>query len=125
MPRAGHDLAVDPTFGQRTALVRTGVFDRIEGSVDVKNRDLATADGKRFGLPRRNLRRGRDRYERWQCLDGYCVLASEIVVLPPCDVIATTCLPLSPAVWNVALLIPPAESFAFSEPAGMWSLYQA
>jgi hypothetical protein len=44
MPRARHDLALDPAFGERSALVRARIFDRVKDAVDIEDRDLTIAD---------------------------------------------------------------------------------
>ena len=73
VPRTGHDRTFDPAFGERPALVRAGVVDRVKLAADVEDRDLVVADGERFGGSGRNVGDGRDGDETRHAVPRFAV----------------------------------------------------
>jgi hypothetical protein len=63
MPRTGDDGPFQPAFAERPTLMWTGVFDRIELSRDVEQRDFSISDDNRLPAPGRHLVGRRDGYE--------------------------------------------------------------
>src|SRR5512143_3280178 len=54
--RADHDVVVDLAFGQRPAVVRADVLDRVIAVVQAVDRDVAVVHLERLGAPGGNVR---------------------------------------------------------------------